>query len=170
MHKSNLMNLNSTRDVHELCVVNLHLHATTATLVAFKEHKCIQMIHTHKSDLKTKYKWIISGNQGKRKRRGTQFIYRKWVGLQGTSYIGLVSCICPRTYLTIDGLTMSRVLRAVIMGPPGAGKGTISRKMAEEFKLFHLSSGDLLRSHVQRRTDVGEEARGYISKGCVFFF
>lgn len=61
---------------------------------------------------------------------------------------------------------MARVLfRAVIMGPPGAGKGTISRKVTEEFAMKHLSSGDLLRSHIEKRTDVGKEAQDYITKG-----
>ena len=40
------------------------------------------------------------------------------------------------------------MLRAIIMGPPGSGKGTISNMILERFKLKHVSSGDLLRKHL----------------------
>lgn len=49
------------------------------------------------------------------------------------------------------------LLRAVIMGPPGSGKGTISARIIKHFGLKHLSSGDLLRDNMQRRT--GERRR-----------
>lgn len=60
---------------------------------------------------------------------------------------------------------MARVVRAVIMGPPGAGKGTISRRIVQEFKLKHLSSGDLLRSQIDRQTTVGKEAQRHLHIG-----
>ncbi|XP_077105267.1 GTP:AMP phosphotransferase AK3, mitochondrial isoform X2 [Ranitomeya variabilis] len=47
----------------------------------------------------------------------------------------------------------ARVLfRAVIMGPPGSGKGTISDRIVKHFALKHLSSGDLLRLNMQKKT------------------
>ncbi|XP_008101545.1 GTP:AMP phosphotransferase AK3, mitochondrial isoform X2 [Anolis carolinensis] len=45
-----------------------------------------------------------------------------------------------------------RLLRAVIMGPPGSGKGTISGRIVQHFALKHLSSGDLLRENMNRKT------------------
>lgn len=57
------------------------------------------------------------------------------------------------------------MLRAVIIGPPGAGKGTISSLIVDTFKIKHLSSGDLLRSQITRRTKVGLEAKRYIDEG-----
>ena len=60
---------------------------------------------------------------------------------------------------------MASVVRAVIMGPPGAGKATISRRIVEEFKLNHLSSGDMLRSQIDRQTTLGKEAQRQLIKG-----
>jgi len=55
---------------------------------------------------------------------------------------------------------------ALILGKPGGGKGTISGKILEDFPQFHhVSSGDLLRSHVSNETAIGIEARKYIEEG-----
>lgn len=62
---------------------------------------------------------------------------------------------------------MTAALRAVIMGPPGAGKGTISGRISSTFKLTHLSSGDILRTHVSQQTALGKEAHHYISAGLL---
>ena len=59
------------------------------------------------------------------------------------------------------------MLRAVIMGPPGAGKGTISSWISSHFHLPHLSSGDLLRTHISKGTEVGLEAESYTSRGLL---
>ena len=60
-----------------------------------------------------------------------------------------------------------KMLRAVIMGPPGAGKGTISARIATTFDLNHLSSGDILRTHISQGTPLGKEAQHYISQGLL---
>lgn len=60
-----------------------------------------------------------------------------------------------------------RVLRAIIMGPPGAGKGTISSRIASTFNLPHLSSGDILRTHISEGTHIGREAERYTSEGLL---
>uniref|UniRef100_A0A8C8SWV1 GTP:AMP phosphotransferase AK3, mitochondrial n=1 Tax=Pelusios castaneus TaxID=367368 RepID=A0A8C8SWV1_9SAUR len=57
------------------------------------------------------------------------------------------------------------LLRAVIMGPPGSGKGTVSTRIVQHFALKHLSSGDLLRDHLQRMTEIGVIANTYINQG-----
>ncbi|KAM6230692.1 GTP:AMP phosphotransferase AK3, mitochondrial isoform 2-T2 [Porphyrio hochstetteri] len=44
------------------------------------------------------------------------------------------------------------LLRAVIMGPPGSGKGTVSARIIKHFGMKHLSSGDLLRDNMQKKT------------------
>ncbi|XP_053312577.1 GTP:AMP phosphotransferase AK3, mitochondrial [Spea bombifrons] len=60
----------------------------------------------------------------------------------------------------------SRMLfRAVIMGPPGSGKGTISERIVKLFALQHLSSGDLLRVNIQKKTEIGLVAKSYIDQG-----
>ena len=45
-----------------------------------------------------------------------------------------------------------KLFRAVILGAPGSGKGTISRKIVDRYHLDHISVGDLFRSHVQLQT------------------
>ena len=56
---------------------------------------------------------------------------------------------------------------ALIMGPPGGGKGTISKKILKEFPFHHLSTGDQLRAHVQNSTAVGQEAKQYMDSGAL---
>ncbi|XP_066473191.1 GTP:AMP phosphotransferase AK3, mitochondrial [Tiliqua scincoides] len=57
------------------------------------------------------------------------------------------------------------LLRAVIMGPPGSGKGTVSARIVKHFALKHLSSGDLLRDNMNKRTEVGILVKSYIDQG-----
>ena len=58
-----------------------------------------------------------------------------------------------------------RILRAVMIGAPGSGKGTISGRLERDFGVVHLSSGDLLRNNVLNRTEVGRQAEEFIDKG-----
>ena len=53
----------------------------------------------------------------------------------------------------------------VMLGAPGAGKGTQSEFLKERLQLVHLSSGDLLRDHIARGTELGKVANNYMSKG-----
>lgn len=53
----------------------------------------------------------------------------------------------------------------VLLGPPGAGKGTQSRSLAEKLDLTHISTGDLLRQNVSKGTELGLKAKGYMEKG-----
>ena len=46
----------------------------------------------------------------------------------------------------------SRILKAIIMGPPGSGKGTISERIVKDFGVKHLSSGDVLRKQMLEKT------------------
>ncbi|KAG5850662.1 adenylate kinase 4, mitochondrial isoform X1 [Anguilla rostrata] len=61
----------------------------------------------------------------------------------------------------------NRLLRAVIMGPPGSGKGTISERIAQSFGLKHLSSGDFLRDSIAANTEAGVMAKACIEKGLL---
>ncbi|XP_071952188.1 GTP:AMP phosphotransferase AK3, mitochondrial-like isoform X2 [Antedon mediterranea] len=54
--------------------------------------------------------------------------------------------------LSVTPTMISKIFKAVIMGPPGAGKGTISSRIVRDFGLKHLSSGDLLRSQITEKT------------------
>lgn len=53
----------------------------------------------------------------------------------------------------------------VIFGAPGSGKGTQSEKLIDEYGLFHVSTGEVLRDHISRGTDLGKVAESYISRG-----
>ncbi|KAG7487634.1 hypothetical protein MATL_G00025610 [Megalops atlanticus] len=61
----------------------------------------------------------------------------------------------------------NRLFRAVIMGPPGSGKGTISGRIAQSFGLQHLSSGDFIRENIAANTEAGVLAKSYIDKGLL---
>ncbi len=58
-------------------------------------------------------------------------------------------------------------MRMILLGPPGAGKGTQAKKLAEKLGLPHISTGDLLRQNVSADTDLGKEAKGYMEKGAL---
>lgn len=53
----------------------------------------------------------------------------------------------------------------VIFGAPGSGKGTQSAKLIDEYGLFHISTGDVLREHIAKGSELGKVADSYISKG-----
>ena len=59
----------------------------------------------------------------------------------------------------------SKPVRALIMGPPGSGKGTVSERIVNTFKVTHLSSGDVLRSQIKEGTEVGLKAKEIVEKG-----
>jgi adenylate kinase len=56
-------------------------------------------------------------------------------------------------------------LRALLLAPPGAGKGTQGQRLAGIYGVPHLATGDLLRRHVADNTPVGVEAKGYMDRG-----
>lgn len=56
-------------------------------------------------------------------------------------------------------------MNIVLFGAPGSGKGTQSEKIIGKYGLKHLSTGELLRDHIKRGTELGKIADSYISKG-----
>jgi adenylate kinase len=56
-------------------------------------------------------------------------------------------------------------VRMLLIGAPGAGKGTQAELIAERFGITHISSGDLLRKHVNEGTAIGRVAKEYLSRG-----
>ncbi|KAJ1965680.1 adenylate kinase, partial [Dimargaris xerosporica] len=56
-------------------------------------------------------------------------------------------------------------LRMVLMGPPGAGKGTQAPKIKEKFCVCHLATGDMLRAAVAAKTEVGVRAKEVMDAG-----
>ena len=57
------------------------------------------------------------------------------------------------------------MLNIVLFGAPGSGKGTQSAKLIDEYGLYHISTGELLRDHIKRGTPLGKTADEYISQG-----
>jgi len=53
----------------------------------------------------------------------------------------------------------------VMLGPPGVGKGTQAKILAEKTGLVHVSSGDLFRENIKNQTELGQTAQSYINKG-----
>jgi adenylate kinase len=56
-------------------------------------------------------------------------------------------------------------MNIVLLGPPGAGKGTQAKKIAEHYSLPHISTGDILRENISNNTSLGIKAKSYMAKG-----
>lgn len=59
----------------------------------------------------------------------------------------------------------TKIFRAVIIGAPGSGKGTISERIVKTFGFLHISSGDILRQNIINNTELGKKAQRYIAAG-----
>jgi adenylate kinase len=55
----------------------------------------------------------------------------------------------------------------VLLGPPGAGKGTQAKILCDELDLPHISSGDIFRENLQGQTELGKQAEGYMKRGAL---
>jgi|ERR671932_129365 adenylate kinase len=55
--------------------------------------------------------------------------------------------------------------RLIFLGPPGAGKGTQAKLLAEQLAIPHISTGDILRSAIAQATPLGQKAQSYVEKG-----
>ncbi|EHM09760.1 adenylate kinase family protein [Thermanaerovibrio velox DSM 12556] len=56
-------------------------------------------------------------------------------------------------------------MRVILLGPPGAGKGTQAAAVKERFQIPHISTGDMLREHVKEGTELGRKAKEYMDGG-----
>ncbi len=57
------------------------------------------------------------------------------------------------------------MINLILFGPPGSGKGTQAVKLVEKYNLVHISTGDLFRSQIAEKTDMGMKAKAFMDKG-----
>lgn len=58
-------------------------------------------------------------------------------------------------------------MRLVLLGPPGAGKGTQASAIVEKYNIPHISTGDIFRANIKEGTALGQEAKAYMDKGLL---
>lgn len=56
-------------------------------------------------------------------------------------------------------------MRLILLGPPGAGKGTQAAKIEKKFNLSHVSTGDIFRNNIKEKTELGKKVEGILKKG-----
>ncbi|PHH84066.1 hypothetical protein CDD83_2551 [Cordyceps sp. RAO-2017] len=82
---------------------------------------------------------------------------------------GVISSLDSRIHLleqrTTGSSSFTDEIRMILIGPPGAGKGTQAPKIKERFSCCHLATGDMLRSQVAKKTALGREAKKIMDQG-----
>ncbi|HAG69653.1 MAG TPA: adenylate kinase [Lachnospiraceae bacterium] len=56
-------------------------------------------------------------------------------------------------------------MKIIMLGAPGAGKGTQAKKIADQYQIPHISTGDIFRANIREKTPLGMEAKSYMDKG-----
>ena len=56
-------------------------------------------------------------------------------------------------------------MNLILLGPPGAGKGTQAAKIIEKYNIPHISTGDIFRANIKEGTELGKKAQEYMNKG-----
>ncbi len=84
---------------------------------------------------------------------------KRWIGL-----IFMLSALLAGNAFAMNR-TETKPLVVILMGPPGAGKGTHAAPLSEHLGLPHISTGDLFREHIRNQTSLGQQAKSYMDKG-----
>jgi adenylate kinases len=85
----------------------------------------------------------------------------------GIDGLGGINQIFDRLTNVIDQTLEKSWINLVLLGPPGSGKGTQGRKLAEKFNLVYISTGHLMRQEIKKGTEMGKSAKTYIEKGDI---
>ncbi|MFC2152279.1 adenylate kinase [Bacteroidota bacterium] len=81
--------------------------------------------------------------------------------------VGTVDEIFNRITNVVEQSLIKTKLNVVLFGPPGAGKGTQGNLLAEKYDLVYISTGSLLRREIEKGTEMGLAAKGYVEKGDI---
>lgn len=79
--------------------------------------------------------------------------------------VGTVDDVFQRLTKAIDETLQKVWFNVVISGPPGAGKGTQAKFLAERFNLYYISTGSMLRMEIDKNTEIGKRAKPFLEKG-----
>ena len=60
-----------------------------------------------------------------------------------------------------------KTMKIIMLGAPGAGKGTQAQMIADKYKVPHISTGDIFRANIKNGTELGMEAKGYMDQGLL---
>ena len=60
-------------------------------------------------------------------------------------------------------------MKIIMLGAPGAGKGTQAKKIAAKYAIPHISTGDIFRANIKNNTELGQKAKTYMDKGCLLY-
>ena len=58
-------------------------------------------------------------------------------------------------------------MKLIMLGGPGAGKGTQAKKIAEKYGIPHISTGDIFRANIKEGTELGKKAKEYMDQGAL---
>ncbi|MDD2634483.1 MAG: adenylate kinase [Bacteroidales bacterium] len=81
--------------------------------------------------------------------------------------VGAVDIIFERLTDKIEEILSQTLLNVVFFGPPGAGKGTQARHLAEKFNMVYVSTGEMIREEVSNQTELGKIAEPYLKTGDI---
>jgi adenylate kinase len=59
------------------------------------------------------------------------------------------------------------MINIILLGPPGAGKGTQANKLSDKYKLMHISTGDLIRDEINSNSELGSRLKAFVEKGLL---
>ena len=76
-------------------------------------------------------------------------------------------CVCIMYYEGTAYFEMEGKMKIIMLGAPGAGKGTQAKKIAETYSIPHVSTGDIFRMNIKNGTELGMEAKKYMDQGLL---
>lgn len=74
------------------------------------------------------------------------------------------------SYRSLDSIQKNlegQIMKIVMLGAPGAGKGTQAKKIAEKYGIPHISTGDIFRANIKNGTELGKKAKTYMDQGLL---